>query len=112
MTKAKDKQSKQQADKATHKTRQEIDSADERGDRRPDEPATPPPAPQKKSAPHLIDDGDVKRCSVCGYSFYVDPETSIEEAFSEHLRKAHRPGQTTEDVNQAAFRIVRQATER
>jgi hypothetical protein len=33
-------------------------------------------------------------------------------AFAEHLLKAHMPGQKTEDVNQAAARIVREATEK
>ena len=32
-------------------------------------------------------------------------------AFAEHLAKAHKPGQTSEDANQAAARIVREATE-
>jgi hypothetical protein len=36
---------------------------------------------------------------------------SIDTAFAEHLRKAHLPGQTTEDSSQAALRIVREATE-
>lgn len=47
MTKTKDKQAKQQADKATHKTRREIDSADERSNLTPDESETVP-APKKK----------------------------------------------------------------
>jgi hypothetical protein len=34
MTKAKDKQSKRQADKATHRTKREIESANERSDSR------------------------------------------------------------------------------
>jgi 20S proteasome alpha/beta subunit len=33
-------------------------------------------------------------------------------AFEEHLLKAHKPGQTSEDASQAAVRIVREATER
>jgi hypothetical protein len=64
---------------------------------------------KKKAAPHLVEDGDLKRCSVCGYPF--PPATpAVEAAFAEHLRKAHVPGQTSEDVNQAAFRVVREAT--
>ena len=59
---------------------------------------------------HLIADGDVKRCSVCGYPFPADVMASIDTAFAEHLRKAHKPGQTTEDLNQAAARVVREAT--
>jgi len=44
--------------------------------------------------------------------FPPDAPPSQEEAFAEHVRRAHRPGQTSEDVNQAAFRIVREAAER
>ncbi len=47
MTKAKDKQSKRQADKATHKTRQEIDSANERSDLALDE-SEAAPAPKNE----------------------------------------------------------------
>jgi len=32
-------------------------------------------------------------------------------AFAEHLTKAHKPGQTSEDANQAAARIVKETTE-
>ena len=62
--------------------------------------------------PHLIADGDVKRCSVCGYPFLADEMASIDPAFAEHLRKAHKPGQTSEDFNQAAARVVREATDK
>jgi hypothetical protein len=58
--------------------------------------------PSLKLPPRLIADGDVKRCSVCGYPFPADVMASIDTAFAEHLRKAHKPGQTSEDVNQAA----------
>jgi hypothetical protein len=33
-------------------------------------------------------------------------------AFSDHLSKAHRPGQTSEDFSQAAVRVVKEATEK
>ena len=59
---------------------------------------------------HLISDGDLKRCSVCKYPFPPDVKPSVDVAFSEHLRKAHKPGQTTEDASQAAFRVVQEAT--
>ena len=36
---------------------------------------------------------------------------SIDAAFADHLRTAHRPGQTSEDFSQAAARVVREATE-
>jgi hypothetical protein len=61
--------------------------------------------------PHLIADGNIKRCSVCGYPFPADVHPSMGVAFADHLSKAHKPGQTREDVNQAAARIVREATE-
>ena len=60
--------------------------------------------------PHLIADGNIKRCSVCGYPFPADIHPSMSVAFADHLSKAHKPGQTREDVNQAAARIVRETT--
>jgi len=59
--------------------------------------------------PHWKLDGYVKRCSFCGYPF---PENvlSIDQAFKEHMKTAHRPGQTSEDISQAAARVVREAT--
>jgi hypothetical protein len=62
-----------------------------------------------KTDPHLIADGKLQRCSVCSYPFSVDENPSITDAFAVHLAKAHRPGQTSEDVNQAAAGIVREA---
>src|SRR5271166_5422544 len=61
---------------------------------------------------HLIADGDLKRCSVCGYPFPADVHPSMSVAFSDHLSKAHKPGQTNEDFNQAAARVVRESTEK
>lgn len=64
-----------------------------------------------KLAPHLISVGvSLKRCSICGHPFSLD-EPDMESAFAEHVRKAHRPGQTSEDSSQAALRVVREATE-
>ena len=63
-------------------------------------------------SPHLIADGNLQRCSVCGYPFAPDVQPSMSVAFSDHLSKAHKPGQTTEGVNQAAARIVRETTEK
>ena len=62
--------------------------------------------------PHLIADGNLKRCSVCGYPFPPDVKPSMSVAFAEHLSKAHKPGQTTEDFNQAAARAVRESTDK
>ena len=61
--------------------------------------------------PHLVRDGNLQRCSVCGYPFSADVRPSMSVAFAEHLMKAHKPGQTTEDFNQAAARVVRESTE-
>src|SRR5271157_260334 len=66
---------------------------------------------EQHSGAHLIDGGHLKRCSVCGYPFPLNVEPSLERAFADHLLKAHKPGQTTEDVNQAAARIVKETTE-
>ena len=65
-----------------------------------------------KLPPHLIADRNqnVKRCSVCKHPF--DAETSMSRAFAEHVRTAHKPGQISEDVNQAAARVVREATKK
>src|SRR5208337_810073 len=60
--------------------------------------------------PHLITDGNLKRCSVCGYPFQPDVQPSVSVAFADHLSRAHKPGQTNEDFSQAAARIVREAT--
>ncbi len=58
--------------------------------------------PGSKLPPRLIADGNLKRCSVCGYPFQPDVQPSMSVAFADHLSKAHHPGQTTEDVNQVA----------
>jgi hypothetical protein len=43
-------------------------------------------------SPHLIAEGSLKRCSVCGYAFPADVHPSMTVAFSEHLLKVHTPG--------------------
>lgn len=66
---------------------------------------------RKELPPHWKLDGEVKRCSVCGFPLQVvGTPGNVEEIFKEHLLKSHRPGQTSEDANQAAFRVVREAT--
>ena len=55
-----------------------------------------------KLPPHWTSYGKVKHCSVCGYAFPPDVKPSIDAAFVDHLRKAHKPGQTSEDMNQGA----------
>jgi hypothetical protein len=42
--------------------------------------------------------------------FPSDIEPSLTKAFTEHVISNHRPGQTSEEVNQAAARIVRETT--
>jgi hypothetical protein len=68
-------------------------------------------AQKHHAEPHLIPDGNLGRCSVCGYPVPQDARPSQSVAFAEHLLKAHQPGQTTEDSSQAALRVVREATE-
>jgi rubrerythrin len=66
---------------------------------------------KSKTEPRLIADGKLERCSVCGYPFEADVKPSMSCAFAEHVLKTHRPGQTSEDVNQAAARIASETTE-
>jgi rubredoxin len=76
---------------------------------------TPVSHPKRKQAilasPYLVADGSMQRCSVCGYTFEPDVKPSVSEAFEDHLRQAHKPGQTTEDVSQAAVLVVGESTE-
>jgi hypothetical protein len=44
---------------------------------------------RKKAEPTLIADGNLQRCSVCGYPFPADVHPSMSVAFAEHLFKAH-----------------------
>lgn len=46
---------------------------------------------QTVSEPHLVADGNLKRCSVCGYPFPADVHPSMSVAFADHLLKAHKP---------------------
>lgn len=63
---------------------------------------------KSKAEPHLIADGKLQRCSVCGYPFQADEKPSMSVAFAEHLMKAHKPSQTSEDFSQAAARMVKE----
>jgi hypothetical protein len=62
------------------------------------------------SEPRLVADGNLQRCSVCGYPFPADVHPSMSVAFADHLRKTHQAGQATEDANQAAAWVVRETT--
>ncbi len=64
---------------------------------------------KQKLPPHLINYQGAQRCSICKMPFPPDAKPSVDEAFAEHVIKAHRPGQTTKDANQAAARIIREA---
>jgi hypothetical protein len=57
--------------------------------------------PSLKLPPRLIADGDLQRCSICEYPFPADVRPSMSVAFADHLLKAHRPGQASEDSSQA-----------
>jgi hypothetical protein len=65
----------------------------------------------KKTPPHLIDYQGACRCSICKMPFSPDTQPSQEEAFTAHVREAHRPAPTSQDLNQAAPRIARETTE-
>ena len=56
-------------------------------------------AVERRQPPHLISAGNLKHCSVCGHPFKPDVQPSMSEAFADHMRKAHQPGQTSEDVS-------------
>ncbi len=62
--------------------------------------------PNSRPSPELIADGNRKRCSVCGYPFQQDVKPSMRVAFAGHLLKAHDPGRTGENVDQAAAQTV------
>jgi hypothetical protein len=64
-----------------------------------------------KLPPHWTSDGKVKRCSVCGYPFPPEVRPSIDTAFAEHLRKAHQPGQISNDFRQATVRDAGKSTD-
>jgi hypothetical protein len=45
------------------------------------------------SEPHLLTDGSLRRCSICGYPFPEGIKPSMSVAFAEHMSRAHQPGQ-------------------
>jgi hypothetical protein len=48
----------------------------------------------QKLPPHLVSNGDVKRCSECGVPFSNDVKPSLSKAFAEHIRTAHKQTDT------------------
>ncbi len=57
---------------------------------------------KNKAEPRLIADGNLQRCSVCGHPFRADVRPSMSVAFAEHLMKAHKSGQMSENFSQTA----------
>jgi hypothetical protein len=82
-----------------------------RGEQKRKPPARDSTVPSSKLPPHLIDYQGARRCSICKMPFPPDLKPSVDKAFAEHVVKAHRPGQTSEEVNQAASQIVRGSDE-
>lgn len=67
--------------------------------------------PKATRPPQLIAEHGAIRCSVCGMPFEAQDPTFRDISFAEHVRKSHKRGQTSEDISQAAFRVVREATD-
>ena len=53
---------------------------------------------------------DTFECSACRERFERKPDVSASREFAAHVRSRHKP--KSEDVNQAAFRVKRESTER
>jgi hypothetical protein len=69
-------------------------------------------ANKHKAEHRLIPEGSYHRCSACGYPFAADVYPSLSVAFTEHLENAHKPGQTSEGVNQGAAESTRDTKRR
>jgi hypothetical protein len=50
------------------------------------------------TAPHLVDDGAVKRCSACTHVFDSKSIADLRKSFAEHVRLTHKQ-KSREDVN-------------
>ena len=59
-------------------------------------------AEEEETLPHLITDGKLQRCSVCGYPFQADVRPSMSVAFAEHLMNGHKPARTAKEVRPPA----------
>ena len=53
----------------------------------------------EEELPRLIADGNLQRCSACGYPFQADVRPSMSVAFAEHLMNGHKPAQTRKTKN-------------
>ena len=59
-------------------------------------------------APHLVDDGAVKRCSACTQVFDSKSIADLRKSFADHVRLTHH-SKRGQDVNQATTSAVRAA---
>jgi hypothetical protein len=64
-----------------------------------------------ESEPHLTADGNLQRCSACGYGFPADVRPSMSVAFAGHLMKVHDSRPIGEESSSYARLIGRQGTE-
>jgi hypothetical protein len=47
--------------------------------------------------PHLIQQGNMKRCSACNHPFPLDAEPSLSRAFRRHVEEVHRDKPAADD---------------
>ena len=47
--------------------------------------------------PHLITQGNIKRCSACSHPFSFDVKPSLSRAFRKHVEEVHRTSGVDDD---------------
>ena len=47
--------------------------------------------------PHLVRDGNEKRCSACNHRFPIDAKPSLSKAFRKHVEEVHRSKSAMDD---------------
>ena len=47
--------------------------------------------PESKLSPHLVEDGSLKRCSVCKKPFFSDAKPSLNAVFARHVLQHRKP---------------------
>ncbi|MBS1801909.1 MAG: hypothetical protein JST28_01005 [Acidobacteria bacterium] len=47
--------------------------------------------------PHLVTQGNVKRCSACSHPFPFDVKPSLSRAFRQHVEEVHRTSVADDD---------------
>ena len=52
------------------------------------------------TAPHLITDGNLKRCSACKMPFLAESHESLNVTFAKHVLAYHRSNQVSENAEQ------------